>query len=140
MRLMMLSSSLAVEYKLFCMFRVFVITSVSRLIVKPPSLEALGFIIKQIFTNFNINFLFGLDGDYFDLGLDAKNMFVLFVGILIFATVSILMEHGVNIRDSLNKQNLVFRWFVLLLLFTIVLIFGEYGRGYNAASFLYQAF
>ncbi|MBQ6020547.1 MAG: MBOAT family protein [Clostridia bacterium] len=130
----------AYSYKLFCMARVFLITSIMRLIVKAPSLHALGFIIKSFFTNFNPNFFFGLDGNYFDFGLDAKNMFVLFIAILIFCTVSILQEHGMRIRDSLNKQNIAFRWFILIALFVIVLIFGEYGRGYNASSFLYQAF
>ncbi|MCR5041603.1 MAG: MBOAT family protein [Clostridia bacterium] len=130
----------AYSYKLFCMARVFVITSISRLIVNPPSIAALGFIIKSLFTNFNVDFLFGLDGKFFDLGLDAKNMFVMFIGVLIFATVSIVSEHGMNVRDSLNRQNIVFRWAVLIALFVIVLIFGKYGRGYDAASFLYQGF
>ena len=128
------------SYKLFCMFRVLCLTSISRLIVHTPSLEALGFAIKSIFTNFNINFLFGLDGDYFELGLDAKNMFVLFLAIIILATVSILQENGMHIRDTLNKQNLAFKWFILIALFVIVLIFGKYGPGYSASSFIYQAY
>ncbi|MBQ6165060.1 MAG: MBOAT family protein [Clostridia bacterium] len=130
----------AYSYKLFCMFRVFCITSVSRLIVNAPSIKGLGFIIKSMFTNLNPDFFFNLDGKLFTMGVDAKNMLILFLAIIIFATVSILQEHGMHIRDSLNKQNLVFKWFILISLFVIVLIFGIYGRGYDAASFLYQAF
>lgn len=130
----------AYSYKLFCMFRVFCITSVSRLIVNAPSIKGLGFIIKSMFTNLNPDFFFNLDGKLFTMGVDAKNMLILFLAIIIFATVSILQEHGMHIRDSLNKQNIVFKWFILISLFVIVLIFGIYGRGYDAASFLYQAF
>ena len=93
-----------------------------------------------MFTNLNPDFFFNLDGKLFTMGVDAKNMLILFLAIIIFATVSILQEHGMHIRDSLNKQNLVFKWFILISLFVIVLIFGIYGRGYDAASFLYQAF
>ncbi len=130
----------AFSYKIFCMLRVFALTTVSRIIVKAPGLRAMLFIFKSIITNFNANFIFGLDGKFFDLGLDAKNMFILFISIIILSVVSILQENGIHIRDSLNKQNLVFRWIILIALFVFVLIFGQYGEGYNASSFIYQAY
>lgn len=130
----------AFSYKVFCMLRVFALTSVSRIIVKAPRFRAIPFIFKSIFTNFNADFLFNLDGNLFKMGLDAKNMLILFLAILILATVSILQENGIHIRDSLNKQNIAFRWFILIALFVIVLIFGQYGQGYDASSFIYQAY
>ncbi len=130
----------AFSYKVFCMLRVFALTSVSRIIVKAPRFRAIPFIFNSFFTNFNANFLFNLDGNLFKMGLDAKNMLILFLAILILATVSILQENGIHIRESLNKQNIVFRWFILIALFVIVLIFGQYGQGYDASSFIYQAY
>ena len=130
----------AFSYKVFCMLRVFALTSVSRIIVKAPRFRAIPFIFNSFFTNFNANFLFNLDGNLFKMGLDAKNMLILFLAILILATVSILQENGIHIRESLNKQNIVFRWFILIALFVIVLIFGQYGQGYSASSFIYQAY
>lgn len=130
----------AFSYKVFCMFRAFALVSGARLIVKSPSYTGFKFVVKSILTNFNPNFLFGLDGKYFSLGLDAKNMLVLFISVLVLATVSILQENGMHIRETLNKQNLVFRWVLLLALFTAVLIFGHYGPGYDSASFIYQAY
>lgn len=128
------------SYKVFCMARVFCITTVFRFLLKAPTIAAFGFIFKQLFTNFDWNFAFGLDGNYFSLGLDAKNTFVLFIAILILAVVSILQENGMDVRERLNKQNIAFRWILLIALFVIVLIFGKYGVGYSAASFLYQAY
>lgn len=128
------------SYSVFCMFRVFCLTGVSRLITHCPSLGALKFAIKSIFTNFNMNALLGLDGKFFELGLDSKNMGVLFFSLIILATVSILQENGMHIRETLNKQNIAFRWLLLIALFVIVLVFGHYGPGYDASSFIYQAY
>ena len=43
-------------------------------------------------------------------------------------------------RDKLAEQNLLFRWGIVVLLFVVVLIFGVYGPGYEAQSFIYEAF
>ena len=40
----------------------------------------------------------------------------------------------------LERQPLVLRWTVYLLLIFAVLIFGIYGPGYDAAAFIYFAF
>ncbi len=128
------------SYKIFCMARVFALTSFSRMIVKAPDLHALKFMIKSIITNFNPNFLLGLDGQFFALGIDAKNYLVLFIALLIFGTVSVLQENGMDVRKRLNEQNIAFRWILLIALFIIVLIFGKYGKGFDATGFIYQAY
>lgn len=128
------------SYKVFCMIRVFIIGSGSRLIVKAPSITALKYMVKQIFTTIDLNFIFGITDEWYTLGLDIKNMIVMVFGLVILSIVSILRETGMDVRESLNKQNLVFRWAMLISLFLIVLIFGEYGPGYDASAFIYQAY
>jgi hypothetical protein len=44
------------------------------------------------------------------------------------------------VRDTLEKQNLLFRWMLLLGLIFAVIIFGYYGPGYDASSFIYAAY
>ena len=59
--------------------------------------------------------------------------------VLILLAVDILQEH-IKIRETLAKQNIVFRWAVIFAGLFIVLIFGMYGPGYDASSFIYEQF
>ena len=45
-----------------------------------------------------------------------------------------------QIRDTLAQQNLLFRWGVIFFMVFFILIFGVYGIGYDARSFIYGAF
>ena len=54
--------------------------------------------------------------------------------------VSLLQEKGYKLRESLDRQNIVFRWAVYLTAVYAVIIFGVYGIGFDAASFIYQGF
>lgn len=81
-----------------------------------------------------------VDGSLFKLGLDSKDCWVAVFGLFVLLVVSILQEKGKTVRQRLEEQNLVFRWIVLLGLIFGVLIFGMYGLGYDAASFIYEQF
>lgn len=75
----------------------------------------------------------------YSLGLDRQNFWVMIYGLLIFLIISMLQQKG-SIREMLTKQNLVFRWIILLVTIFSVLIFGCYGPGFNAADFIYGGF
>ena len=67
-------------------------------------------------------------------------MFILFISLLVLLVIGILRESGIKIRESLSKQNLIFRWGIVILLFVFVLIFGIYGPGYDMSAFIYGQF
>ena len=73
------------------------------------------------------------------LGLDAKNVWILFFAIDILLLVSIL-QTKTDIRGWLAKQGIVFRYAVVYLALFAVLIFGIYGPGYDAVQFIYGGF
>lgn len=79
------------------------------------------------------------DRSLYWLGLDRQDFWILIFGLMIFLFVSIMQQNG-NVRILLSKQNLVFRWVVLLGLMFSILILGQYGPGYNAAAFIYGGF
>ena len=54
--------------------------------------------------------------------------------------ISIKQEKGTKIRDTLAKQNILFRWAILYGVIFSIIIFGIYGEGYNVQSFIYGAF
>lgn len=130
----------AFSFRLFQMFRTFVLLCISRIIVKAPSLGEAVRMIKAMFTDFDLAFLTGVDGKLFTYGLDEKEMFLIFLCILVLLVVGILQESGMKIRETLAKQNIVFRWLIIMLLLLAVIIFGVYGPKYNASSFIYGQF
>lgn len=130
----------AFSFRLFQMLRTFTLLCISRIIVKAPSLSDAFAMIKSMFTSIDLQFLFGLDGEIFTYGVDEKNMLILVFAIGILTVVSILQENGLKIREALDRQNLIFRWGLLLILLTLILVFGIYGPQFDVSSFIYGRF
>ena len=130
----------AFSYRLFQILRTFTLLCISRVIVKAPSLHDAFRMIKRMFTNVDPDFFLNNNGQLFNYGVDEKQMGVLVFSILILLVVGILREGGMKIRETLAKQNLIFRWALYLMLLAFVLIFGIYGPGYDASAFIYGQF
>ena len=76
----------------------------------------------------------------FSLGLKKLDFALLMVGILVMLVVGVMQEFNINIRKELQKQNLLFKWLIYYIMIFSVIIFGIYGKGYDAASFIYGGF
>ena len=76
----------------------------------------------------------------FSLGLKKADFALLIVGIFIMLIVGVMQEFNINIRKELQKQNLIFKWLVYYIIIFSIIIFGIYGKGYDAASFIYGGF
>ena len=113
---------------------------ISRIIVKAPSLPDAFRMIKSMFTSVDLGFITGSDKEIYTYGVNEEEMKILILAIATLTVVSILQECGFKIRESLAKQNIIFRWALILILLFAVLIFGVYGPEYDASSFIYGAF
>lgn len=118
--------------------RTFALVVWGRIIFKAWGVRDALRIWKSILTTHNLWVL--SDGTLFKLGLSPWELFVLFVAVLVLIAVSILQERGVKLRETLARQNLVFRWSVYILAIFAVILLGVYGREYDASSFIYAAF
>ncbi len=128
------------SFRLFQIGRTFILLCISRIIVKAPSLTDAFKMIKALFTDIDFGFITGLDGKIFTYGVDQKDMVLLFFSIILLLVVGILQENGMKIRETLAKQNILFRWLMVLALILAILVFGIYGPGYDASSFIYRRF
>lgn len=128
------------SWRLFQMVRTFTLLCISRIIVKAPSLGEAWKMIRAMFTDFRFGFFTGIDGSIFKLGLTEQDMTLILVCIAVLLVVGILQERGMAIRETLAKQNLLFRWLIILALLFTVLIFGIYGPAYDASKFIYGGF
>lgn len=80
-----------------------------------------------------------LDGSLYTLGLDRIDFWIMIYGLGLLFVISMYHQKG-SVREMIAAQNLVFRWLLWILLFVAVLLFGMYGEGYDAASFIYGGF
>ena len=80
------------------------------------------------------------DGKLFEMGLSRGSFNVGIAGIVLLIIMDILAYNGVEIRERIVRQSIWYRWIVMIAGILAILIFGIWGAGYNAASFIYQQF
>ena len=126
------------SWKLFQILRTFFLVSIGRIFSRGNSLDDALAMLKSMFSEFNPWVL--TDGSIYNLGLHPKELFMLFIMILILFVVSLMHEKGIKIRETLEKQNVIFQWIIIIGAIIFVLIYGAYGGDFNAADFVYQQF
>ena len=127
------------SFNLFRMLRTFILSAIGRIFfVSAGFLQALE-ITKRTFDFRTLNLYTLWDGSLYSYGLDQKNFMLALFLIAIVWSASMLQERMV-IRDKIAAQNLVFRWLLYYALIFGIIIFGIYGPGYDAASFVYRQF
>lgn len=81
------------------------------------------------------------NGSLYNLGLDRVEFNILFISTLfIFIFDYIKYKRNISIDEFLFKQNLWFKWFVVIGMILAIFIFGEYGPAFDAQSFIYFQF
>ncbi len=126
-------------YSLFAMFRTFLIVLVGYVFdVAPSFLQGVKTIVK-FFTNQNLVTGFN---QISKLKLDTADYSVIIIGTLILLFVSILQERhpDISLRAQLDKKPFAFRFLLLYAGIIAVVVFGVYGSGYDASSFVYMQF
>ena len=74
-----------------------------------------------------------------NIGIGKADLCVLVGSLITLFIVELIARKG-NVRDKLSNQNIVFRWSIIYMLVFGVIIFGCYGAGYDATSFIYRQF
>jgi D-alanyl-lipoteichoic acid acyltransferase DltB (MBOAT superfamily) len=116
----------------------FVLVNFAWIFFRAPDLTAARGIIDRILLEWN-PWIF-TDGSLYELGLSRANLTVAMVAILIMIGTSTAKRKGFEIRASLARQGLLFRWGVYFALIFTIIIFGIYGPGYTESQFLYFQF
>ena len=80
------------------------------------------------------------DGTVLNYGLDMKNMYLMYLCILLIIVVDVCHEKGIHFRQWLMQQSIVFRYVVYYVAVFAIIVFGIYGPQFSSASFIYQAF
>ena len=102
-------------------------------------------VIRTIFSKFHLiefmKYIYrGLRNGSTVFGLDARyGLAVLALGILTMILVD-LYENRHDLAGKLAGGNRAIRWTVCFLLIFAIMLFGVYGYGYSASSFIYTGF
>lgn len=122
--------------KLFAVVRTFWIMSFLRVfdISQSGCRQAL-VIIKKAVTDFCMPDMGVIRG----FGLEEPELKVAIAGIVIIFAVD-LLQRKKGIRDRLMSMPTAARWIITTVFVCFIVIFGSYGMGYDAGSFIYQMF
>ena len=92
--------------------------------------------LKGLFSGWG---LFSFDMLYEWYGFEVKDLIIALIAIVILFIVSML-SRSVSLRTTIFALPTIFQWIILSTLVLAVVLFGSYGIGYDAASFVYMQF
>ena len=122
----------------FQLVRTFILVNMGMMLFRAEGLRAFVSMLRSVFTGFTLATF--TDQSLFALGVDGHDYFILAVSVVILLIVGVLQEKGHEIRRELSTKNIVLRWTVYYALIMLIIVFGAYGVGYNAAAFIYAQF
>lgn len=125
------------KWKRIQRIRTFFVCVTANLLVLPGSLDKSLALLSGIVTRLDLWVLW--DNSLYTHGLNRANFIFAVLSIVFLFYVDTLREKG-QVREAIARKNIVLRWSIYYLAIFAVLIFGVYGPGYNAASFLYADF
>ena len=91
---------------------------------------------RLIFTDWSS---FRLATVYENLSLQKEDFIVAVIAIFVMFVFDLVQRKG-SVRERIFKLPVSIQWVILSLLFVAVSVFGYYGPGYDAGSFIYGAF
>lgn len=119
-----------------CTFFLFVLSLV---FFRADTVRDAVYYIQRMFTTFDVWSLF--DESVYYLGLDRKEMGILWLGILLLLIVDAYYVRKKALFDTLVKsQCLAVQYVIVAVLLVMVIVFGVYGEGYDASQFIYFQF
>ena len=115
----------------------YLLSAVAWVFFRCESLAAAGAFLRQMVTGAHPSALLG--GSLAAIGPAMTDWKLLAVFLLIALAVSLMRESGLS-RYRPESQSALGRSLLILALFAAVLVFGAYGEGFSAASFIYAGF
>lgn len=124
-------------YKIFQVGRTFLLMGFLRMYDCFDSVTTTWKMLLTIFTTGNWNILW--NGSLMQIGLTAADYIIIAAGILLMFLVSMSQRSG-SVREKIYAKPYIVRFVLWTALFIAVLLFGAYGIGYDATSFIYNQF
>ena len=126
-------------YQFFQGLGTFLLFALSLVFFRADTVPDAVYYIRRMFTTFDVWSLF--DESVYHLGLDRKEMGILWLGILLLIVVDAYYVRKKALFDTMVKsQCLAVQYVIVAVLLVMVIVFGVYGEGYDASQFIYFQF
>jgi hypothetical protein len=116
----------------------FTLVTFAWLFFRAGNLHTAALLIKNMFSVFNWTIFF--DGSLYLLGVGRDYLFVAYLAIALLGIVDYLKYRGVCVADAVIRQAWWFRTCCIVGLVVFILLFGCYGKMYDAQQFIYFQF
>lgn len=126
-------------YRFFQGLCTFFLFALSMVFFRVDTVKDAVYYIQRMFTTFDVWSLF--DESVYYLGLDRKEMGILWLGIALMIIVDVYYVRKKALFDTMVKsQCLAVQYVIVVVLLVSVIVFGVYGEGYDASQFIYFQF
>ena len=126
------------SWSLLMRIKTFGLVTLAWVFFRAPGLRSALHMLRSLFSEFTPWLFFG--SLKFSYGLNMYDWAALLVSLLVLILVGECRERRLPLRAAFNRQGLVLRWAVYLLVICVIWILGSYGEGYNAAEYIYGGF
>ena len=120
----------------FRKLRTFVIFAIARVMTLSPGIREIAAAFSRMLFSFEAWHL--TDGSIYNYGLERPDFWLVVLLICFLLWVECRQEQGVVFRDRIGAMKPVRRWCVYMGALLFILVFGIYGAGYQAGSFIYM--
>lgn len=98
------------SWKCFRVVKTFILTDIAWIFFRADTLASATNILKNSFDLSNIGLV--LNGGFYQMGLDERNMSILLLGLSILVIYGLMKVSGRNVQEWLSGQNIIFRFAV----------------------------
>lgn len=106
------------SWKFLRMIKTFFLVDIAWVFFRADSVRAAFYILKNSLNISNIGLL--LNGGLYQLGLNERNISILFTGIFFLILYSLMRERKIDVLDWLSSQNVFFRYMVYWGIVTLI--------------------
>ncbi len=126
-------------YTLFQILRTFVVVLVGYVFDVAPSFKQAMRTFWLFFTDQSLSTGWS---EISELGLGKKQYLLIFAGVVFIFIISLIQERHdkITVREMLDKKPFIFRWAAVFIGVMVLVVFGVYGSGFDAADFVYMQF
>ena len=126
----------SVTMKMYRVFKTFWLMSFLRIFDISKDVPSAFNAFRLIFTDWSS---FKMVNVFENLSLPREDFIVAVIAILVMFVFDLIQRMG-SVRERIFALPVPVQWVILSLLITVVSVFGYYGPGYDAGSFIYGAF
>ncbi len=131
-------NTVTASWKLFTRLITFLLVDYTWIFFRAGGLREALSMQKYILTDFHIQYIFS--NPFWTMFGNYTNLLIILFSIIIVMMIDYLQYKGINWKNCILNQQIVFRWSIYLFILFIIFMYGVYGTGNEQTQFIYFQF